>query len=70
MHNFSEYYYVRHYNTYYYWTWSHEHNYNYNSYGPLSIEDTKHVWSELDPDNRGYCEIEVLLTWLNEYANW
>ena len=28
------------------------------------------MWSELDPDSRGYCEIEVLLTWLNEYANW
>lgn len=40
MHNFTEYYYVRHYNTYYYWHWSHDHNYNYNNYGPLSIEDT------------------------------
>lgn len=36
----------------------------------MHIDETRHVWSELDPDNRGYCEVEVLLSWLDEYANW
>ena len=33
-------------------------------YGPLHVDDTMHVWKQLDPKGQGFTKLETLLKWL------
>lgn len=48
----------------------HEREYGRSQYGPLHIDDTRQVWQQLDPQERGYTKLDTLLKWLEQFAHW
>ena len=47
-----------------------EREFGRSQYGPLHIDDSRHVWQQLDPQERGHTKLESLLKWLEQYAHW